>query len=289
MAGAGVAAGVSNAVFGGIGGPAAKGLAQALDHGVAGIAGALVGAATVTVLNGKDFGANLLTLLPQVIGQTVGQAVTSSINLSPSQTAASPQAASNQQATDAAALGALALSQGAGIGFGGAGSMMMGGGGGSASSPWSNFWGTVFKVGQDIGAFNWGNIPQDLNGIGSSSTALAENAIQEVVVTAAKIPDYATSLAQSIGYAFNRNELTYRYGQASYVSNQSNQYFSQRSVINTPQENAALTVKGVFTKLQAYGLAATAPLTAALDTLGDLTHPSSQIRGHYKSGDTIHN
>jgi len=81
VAAAGVMAGVGNLVGGQIGVGAAGNTAMQNDilGGVAGMAGMIAGAATRSLISGTDFGDNILAMLPDVIGQTIGNAVADGI------------------------------------------------------------------------------------------------------------------------------------------------------------------------------------------------------------------
>jgi hypothetical protein len=81
VAAAGVMAGVSTAVGIqiGVGADGNTAFENHLLSGVAGMAGVIAGAATRTVMTGSDFGDNIMAMLPDAIGQTIGNMVAGAI------------------------------------------------------------------------------------------------------------------------------------------------------------------------------------------------------------------
>ncbi len=82
VAAAGVGAGISSAVGGwiGVGADGNSAFQNDLLSGVAGIAGSIADAATRTLINGTDFGDNLVAALPDAIGNTIGRLVEDGIS-----------------------------------------------------------------------------------------------------------------------------------------------------------------------------------------------------------------
>ncbi|MEJ0027174.1 MAG: LysM peptidoglycan-binding domain-containing protein [Rhizomicrobium sp.] len=96
VAAAGVGAGVGTYVGGQIAGwqpfGAANGLLNQGARGlVSGMAGDIANAATRTLIDGSDFGDNVIAALPDTIGQTVGNAIAGVIQGSVTQTSQTPQ------------------------------------------------------------------------------------------------------------------------------------------------------------------------------------------------------
>jgi hypothetical protein len=80
----GVSAGVGGAlVKAGLGGPGATNLANGANGLISGVAGAIAGATTRSLITGTDFGDNILAALPDVIGSTIGNLVAGGIAKAP--------------------------------------------------------------------------------------------------------------------------------------------------------------------------------------------------------------
>jgi hypothetical protein len=80
VAAAGVMAGVTGLVSRNIPGAATSGSAATFGNQfISGMAGMIAGAATRSIVNGSDFGDNIMAMLPDAIGQTIGNMVTGSI------------------------------------------------------------------------------------------------------------------------------------------------------------------------------------------------------------------
>jgi YD repeat-containing protein len=75
----GVTSSVHNMVEGALPNGMSAGTAKVITNGVSGMAGGIAGAATRSLLEGSDFGDNLMAVLPSVIGATIGNLIAGQI------------------------------------------------------------------------------------------------------------------------------------------------------------------------------------------------------------------